>query len=159
MTSFHQSLVEAWAERVARTPDAVAVAYFDGRLTVREVDEASDALGAAFTSLGTQRGDRVGLYLQNIPQYALALLALWKLGATALVLNPMYRGRELRRLMDDSGAIGFVCTDADLDETRETWRAAPFVGTSALHRWTTKRATMPGCSLRLNGAPALLTAT
>ena len=116
----HQSLVEAWAERVARTPDAPAVAYFDGLLSVRQVDEASDALAAAFASLGTQRGDRVGLYLQNIPQYALVLLALWKLGATALVLNPMYRGQELRRLIDDSRAVGIVCTEADLDETKET---------------------------------------
>lgn len=116
----HRSLVEAWAERVARTPDASAVAYFDGLLSVRQVDDASDALAAAFASLGTQRGDRVGLYLQNIPQYALVLLALWKLGATALVLNPMYRGQELRRLIDDSGAIGIVCADADLDETKET---------------------------------------
>lgn len=125
----HRSLVEAWAERVARTPDAPAIAYFDGLLSVREVEDASDALAAAFASFGTQRGDRVGLYLQNIPQYALVLLALWKLGATALLLNPMYRGQELRRLIDDSGAIGMVCTDADLDETKQT-----LVGSSVL--WT-----------------------
>ena len=156
MTFFHQSLVEAWAERVARTPDAVAVAYFDGLLTVREVDEASDALAAAFASLGTQRGDRVGLYLQNIPQYALALLALWKLGATALVLNPMYRGRELRRLIDDSGAIGFVCTDADLDDTRETLEGSTVrwnVSTSPLDYQTRNDARVFPSTERFASAP------
>jgi long-chain acyl-CoA synthetase len=116
----HRSLVEAWAARVASTPDAPAVAYFDGLLSVRQVDEDSDALGVAFAALGTKRGDRVGVYLQNIPQYVVVLLALWKLGATALVLNPMYRGRELRRLIDDSGAIGIVCADTDLDDARTT---------------------------------------
>lgn len=116
----HTSLVEAWRERVAREPEAVAIAYFDATMTVREVDEVTDALAAAYRSLGTQRGDRVGVYLQNIPQFALSLLALWKLGATALVLNPMYRGQELRRLIDDAAAVGIVCTDADVPATAET---------------------------------------
>ncbi len=77
----HRSLVDAWAQRTARDPDAPAVAYFDGTLTARELDVASDAFAAAIQSMGTGRGDRVGIYLQNIPQYAIILLALWKLGA------------------------------------------------------------------------------
>ena len=116
----HPSLVAAWQERVAREPDARAIAYFDGTLSVSDVDDATDALAAAFHSLGTRRGDRVGVYLQNIPQFALSMLALWKLGATALVLNPMYRGAELRRLVDDSEAVGVVCADTDVPATAET---------------------------------------
>ncbi|MCW2645455.1 MAG: acyl-CoA synthetase [Pseudonocardiales bacterium] len=116
----HRSLIDAWAERVAANPDAVAVAYFDGTLSARELDAASDALAAAWQSMGTRRGDRVGVYLQNIPQYPIILLALWKLGATALVLNPMYRRQELRRLIDDSEASGLICSDASVDELAET---------------------------------------
>ncbi len=114
------SLVQAWRQRVERAPDARALAYFDGAMTARELDDASDALAAALRSLGTRRGDRVGIYLQNIPQYVLSFLALWKLGATALVLNPMYRGQELRRLIDDAGAVGVICTDAASTETSAT---------------------------------------
>lgn len=120
MSADHRSLVDAWRARVHRNPQAVAVTYFDGALTARRLDEESDALAAALQSLGTTRADRVGVYLQNLPQYALVLLALWKLGATALVLNPMYRGQELRRLIDDSGAIGVICGDADVGETSAT---------------------------------------
>jgi long-chain acyl-CoA synthetase len=116
----HESLVAAWHDRVGRDPDATALVYFDGRLSARELDEESDALAVALAELGTGRGDRVGIYLQNIPQYAVVLLALWKLGATALVLNPMYRRQELRRLVDDSGATGVVCADVDAPETAET---------------------------------------
>jgi long-chain acyl-CoA synthetase len=116
----HESLVAAWHDRVGRDPDATALVYFDGRLSARELDEESDALAVALAELGTGRGDRVGIYLQNIPQYAVVLLALWKLGATALVLNPMYRRQELRRLVDDSGATGMVCADVDAPETAET---------------------------------------
>lgn len=111
------SLVDAWQRRVRRQPDTRAIAYFDGSMSVGQLDEASNALAAAFASLGVRRGDRVGIYLQNVPQYALSFMALWKLGSTALLLNPMHRGEELRHLVDDSGAVGVVCADVDVDET------------------------------------------
>lgn len=116
----HRSLVDAWRARVGRNPGAPALVYFDGRLTAAEADAESDALAVALRELGTAPGDRVGIHLQNVPQYPLLLLALWKLGAIALVLNPMYRGRELRRLVDDAGAVGLVCGDHEVAETRET---------------------------------------
>ncbi|WP_269322673.1 AMP-binding protein [Streptomyces sp. e14] len=66
-TEAHDSLVSAWRARVARNPDAAALRYFDGVLSAREADAASDALAAAFEARGTRRGDRVGVYLQNCP--------------------------------------------------------------------------------------------
>ncbi|MFF9012404.1 class I adenylate-forming enzyme family protein [Streptomyces sp. NPDC014870] len=129
------SLVAAWKARVAKNPEGIALRFFDGALSVREVDAASDALAAAFEARGTGRGDRVGVYLQNVPQYALVMLALWKLGATALGLNPMYRRQELRRIIDDSGAVGVVCADVDVHETLGTLAGSPvrwLVSTSAL---------------------------
>ena len=119
-----ESLVHAWKARVAQRPDGAAAIYFDRILTARELDEDSDALAAALQSLGTARGDRIGIYLQNIPQYLLVLLAAWKLGAIALLLNPMYRRDELRRLIDDSGAVGFVCADLDVAESSATLEAS-----------------------------------
>lgn len=116
----YESTVEAWKARVAANPERVALRYFDGKMTAAEVDRASDALAVALVARGTTRGDRVGIYLQNAPHYALALLALWKLGATALLLNPMYKRNELRRLIDDSGAIGVICADTAVSETRAT---------------------------------------
>jgi long-chain acyl-CoA synthetase len=127
--------VAAWKARVAKNPEGIALRFFDGALSAREVDAASDALAAAFEARGTGRGDRVGVYLQNVPQYALVLLALWKLGATALGLNPMYRRQELRRIIDDSGAVGVVCADADVHETLGTLAGSTvrwLISTSAL---------------------------
>ncbi|MYW17075.1 AMP-binding protein, partial [Streptomyces sp. SID2955] len=118
-----------------KNPEGTALRFFDGALSAREVDVASDALAAAFEARGTGRGDRVGVYLQNVPQYALVLLALWKLGATALGLNPMYRRQELRRIIDDSGAVGVVCADADVHETLGTLAGSTvrwLISTSAL---------------------------
>jgi long-chain acyl-CoA synthetase len=89
-------------------------------MTADEVDRATDALAAAMHQKGTGRGDRVGIYLQNIPQYALMLLALWKLGAVGVLLNPMYKRRELRDLIDIAGVTGFLCDEASVAESAET---------------------------------------
>lgn len=126
-----RNLVTAWRDRVDDNPDGAALGYFDVTMTAREVDSASDALAVALASAGTKRGDHVGIYLQNIPAYPVALLALWKLGATALLLNPMYKRRELRHLIDDAGAVGIVHADGDerelattLDGSTIAWRVS-----------------------------------
>ncbi|OZC52369.1 acyl-CoA synthetase [Rhodococcus sp. WWJCD1] len=129
------TVLDAWRNRVSDTPDRPALAYFDAVLTVREVDEASDALAAAMIERGVSQGDRVGIYLQNIPQYALTFLALWKIGAVALILNPMYRNRELRTLIDDAEPIALVCDERDLDAVGATLRGSSIrsiVSTSGL---------------------------
>ncbi|MEV3964716.1 AMP-binding protein [Nocardia sp. NPDC050193] len=113
------TLVAAWNDRVTHEPDAPAVIYFDTTLTVRQTDDLANALASALSERGVGHGDRVGIHLQNIPQYALALLALWKLGATALLLNPMYRGRELRTIITDAEPVGVITTDRDVRQIRE----------------------------------------
>ena len=113
------TVVDAWAERVSANPHGIAIAYFDTALTASEVDAQADALAAGLQDRGVGAGDRVGIHLQNIPQYALAMLALWKIGAAAVVLNPMYFGRELRLPVEDSGAVGIIATDRDVPAIRE----------------------------------------
>ncbi|MFQ6229392.1 class I adenylate-forming enzyme family protein [Nocardia sp. NPDC002869] len=119
VTDQFATLVAAWHDRVRHEPGAPALVYFDTTLTVREADDLATALAAAFADRGVGHGERVGIHLQNIPQYALVLLALWKLGAIALLLNPMYRGRELRELVSDAEPVGIITTDRDVQQVRE----------------------------------------
>ncbi|NUP03036.1 MAG: long-chain fatty acid--CoA ligase [Nonomuraea sp.] len=97
---------------VLRDPDAVAIRYFDGRVTYRELDELSDAFASALLDDGFRRGDRAGLYLQNVPQFVLALVGTWKAGGVAVPVNPMNRQRELELLLTDSGATVLVCLES-----------------------------------------------
>ncbi|MGY0498433.1 class I adenylate-forming enzyme family protein [Nocardia sp. FBN12] len=113
------TLVRAWHDRVQHEPDAPALVYFDTTLTVRAADDLANALAAALADRGVGHGERVGIHLQNIPHYALVLLALWKLGAVALLLNPMYRGRELRELVSDAEPVGVITTDRDVQQVRD----------------------------------------
>ena len=94
---------------VSRNPDGDIIRYFGGRITVRELDELSDAFAVALTDLGVGAGDRVALYLQNVPQFVIGLLAAWKAGGIAVPINPMNRARELDAVLRDSGARALVC--------------------------------------------------
>jgi len=82
--------------------------YFDAPITAATVDSESDALAAALAGRGLGRGDRIALYLQNMPQFVIGLLAAWKLGATAVPVNPMLKERELRYVLSDSGARAII---------------------------------------------------
>jgi long-chain acyl-CoA synthetase len=97
---------------VRRCPDAVAVHYFDDALTHRELDGRSGAFGAALVERGVARGDRVALYLQNVPEFLVAVLATWKAGAIAVPVNPMLKEREVRTLLDDCEPVALVTLES-----------------------------------------------
>ena len=76
--------------------------YLGGTLDYREVDELSDGVAAYLTENGFGKGDRLAIYLQNVPQFVLALLGTWKAGGVVVPLNPMYRD-ELSHILTDAG--------------------------------------------------------
>lgn len=82
--------------------------YFGTAVTCGTVERDSDALAVALAARGVRRGDRVALFLQNVPQFVITMLAAWKLGAVAVPVNPMLRERELRYVLADSGAKALV---------------------------------------------------
>lgn len=94
---------------VERNPDGDIIRYFGGRITAGELDVLTDAMAAGLLDLGLTPGDRVALYLQNVPQFVIGLIATWKAGGIAVPVNPMNRERELEVVLRDSGARVLVC--------------------------------------------------
>lgn len=103
------SALDMFAAAVARDPDGGIIRYFDGRITLRELDELTDAFAAAIVDAGFTPGERVAVYLQNVPQFVIAQIGCWKAGGIAVSINPMNKERELTELLTDSGATVLVC--------------------------------------------------
>jgi long-chain acyl-CoA synthetase len=108
----YESALEMFAAAVRRAPDAPLIRYFDGTLTTDEVDKLSDAFAVGLLAAGFTAGERVALYLQNVPQFVIALVGTWKAGGIAVNVNPMNRARELSLLLRDSGASVLVCLES-----------------------------------------------
>ncbi|MDF3299932.1 class I adenylate-forming enzyme family protein [Streptomyces tropicalis] len=105
------SLVHALRRAVAEAPDRVCLAYFDARLTHREVDALSDSVAGHLAARGLRPGDRVAVLLQNSPHFVLAVLGAWKAGATVVPVNPMYKSAEVGHVLRDGEVAALVCTD------------------------------------------------
>ncbi|GAB2918396.1 hypothetical protein GCM10027047_14930 [Rhodococcus aerolatus] len=116
----HTDALAMVAATVAARPDDDAVRYFDGALTWRELDEQTTALAAGLRAHGFDRGDRLAVYLQNVPQFVLAVVATWKAGGTMVSVNPMSRERELRHQLVDSGATVLLCLESLYDSVART---------------------------------------
>ena len=97
-------------------PDGVALRYFDGVISRRELDELSDGLAVGLVANGFAAGDRLAVYLQNVPQFVIAMIATWKAGGVMVSINPMSRVRELSYLLKDSGATVLLALESLYDE-------------------------------------------
>lgn len=111
ITPEYPSMLALFTASVERTPDADAIRYFDGRLTLRDLDDASDALAVALAEHGFGAGHRLAIFVQNNPAFVIGLLAAWKAGGAAVAINPMNRHRELTYLLEDSGASALLALE------------------------------------------------
>jgi long-chain acyl-CoA synthetase len=89
-----------------------ALHYFDKTISYKELDEMSDAFACALKDLGVKKGDRIGLYLQNIPQFVIGQFGIWKSGGIIVPLNPMYRERELSYYFRDASVQVLLCMES-----------------------------------------------
>jgi long-chain acyl-CoA synthetase len=104
----HSSGLAMFRTTAERRPDGVAIHYFDNAITYRELDDITDALAAGLLERGLKQGDRLAVYLQNVPQFVMAMLAAWKARAIMVPVNPMLKAREVATLLTDSGARALV---------------------------------------------------
>lgn len=91
-------------------PDRPAIIFEGQEITYRECDEASSQAQNAFAAAGVGVGDRVALFLPNIPEFAVAYLGVLKLGAIAVSINANLKRDEVGFILSDCGAKVVVTT-------------------------------------------------
>ncbi|WP_052668598.1 AMP-binding protein [Nitriliruptor alkaliphilus] len=73
------------------------------RWTYAELDRDVDKIALGLLDLGVNKGDRVGLWATNVPEWTLVQLATAKVGAILVNVNPAYRTHELAYALRQSG--------------------------------------------------------
>jgi long-chain acyl-CoA synthetase len=106
------SAIDQFRATSQRLPEQPAIHYFAATLRFRDLDRLSSELAAALQAFGVNKGDRVALFLQNVPQFWIAQLAAWKCGAIVVPLNPMFKAGELEYHLGDSGATVLVALES-----------------------------------------------
>jgi long-chain acyl-CoA synthetase len=108
----YTNALEMLLATVQTSPEQPALLYFDAPMSYRELDRQSTALAAALQRHGIVKGDRIALYLQNIPQFLIAMYGIWKVGASVVLCNPMFKQHELEYHLNDSGSKGLICLES-----------------------------------------------
>jgi len=106
--SQYRSLVDILEDSFRQYGSRDASVCMDARISFRQVDEMSTALGAWLQSKGLVKGTRVALMMPNLPQYMVAIAAVLRAGFTVVNVNPLYTPRELEHQLNDSGAEAIV---------------------------------------------------
>lgn len=96
-----------WGER-----DALVSPSHGVRLNWRELAEQVDALAAGFLALGLQRGDRIGIWSLNRPEWTLTQFAAARAGLILVTINPAYRLNELEFALSKVGCAALVTATA-----------------------------------------------
>jgi fatty-acyl-CoA synthase len=94
----------------ARSPDKPYLVFYDTPISYTRFKDESERLAGYLQQVcGVQKGDRVLLYMQNSPQFALAYYAILRADAIVVPVNPMNLQDELRHYISDAQAhIAFV---------------------------------------------------
>jgi len=92
-----------------RYPDKAAYVFFGRRVSYAELHAQAEAIAGWLQSHGVEAGDRVGIYLQNCPQYVAALYGVLRANAVVVPINPMNRADEFGHYITDPGTRIVVC--------------------------------------------------
>ena len=92
-------------------PNHVALVYFDREVTYKELDVASDKFATALGDMGVKKGDKVAIFLPNIPQFIVSYYGAIKTGAIETAISPLHREREVEHQLADSEAETIVVLD------------------------------------------------
>jgi fatty-acyl-CoA synthase len=96
-----------------RFPHKTAYLFLGRRITWRELHDQAVALAGWLQAQGVAKGDRVIVYLQNCPQWAVAFYAVQRADAVVVPVNPMNRADEFGHYITDPEARVAI-TSADL---------------------------------------------
>jgi crotonobetaine/carnitine-CoA ligase len=140
----------AAVDRAARLwPDRTAWTFDPGEsLTFADVGRRSAGLATALAERGVAAGDRVAVMMYNRAEFPLTWLALARLGAAMVPLNPHYRGEDAGHILEHSRAAAVVTSDDLAEHVHEA------LGSAALDAPVLHVERLPGAGHPLEEHPA-----
>ena len=107
----HRLVQESLLGSASLEPDKVAIADEQHRCTYVELRDDSLRFARALQDAGLERGDRVGLYLDNTVECAVAIFGVLIAGGAFTFINPQTKAGKLAFILNDSEAR-FLVTEA-----------------------------------------------
>ncbi|MBF0530501.1 MAG: long-chain fatty acid--CoA ligase [Deltaproteobacteria bacterium] len=111
VTGYEKPIFFLLDEAARRWPHQVYTIFNGGKRTFAQVKDTADRVASFLVSRKIQKGDRVAIFLPNLPHYPAIYFGILKAGAVCVTCNPLYTARELNMQLRDSGAKALFCMD------------------------------------------------
>jgi len=105
------TMSQALLRAAADFPRYRALNYMGRRIAYKPLNRHVNRFARALADMGIAPGDKVAVCLPNIPQTVIANYAVFRIGAVAVPVNPMYTDREMILQIADSDAKAVVVLD------------------------------------------------
>ena len=115
------ALYEILEKTAKEHPEKAAIAYFEREIAYAELDSLSNRFAGALAALGVKKGDRVAIFLPNIPQFVIAYYGVLKAGAVSTAISPLHKEREVEHQLSDSEAETIVALDSLHPIVKKVW--------------------------------------
>ncbi|MBI3161222.1 MAG: AMP-binding protein [Chloroflexi bacterium] len=83
-------------------PDHACTIFNGAVISYREMNALTDHMAAALVELGVKKGDRVGIFMPNTPQFVIAYYGILKAGGVVVAVNPTYPPDEVLTPVNDA---------------------------------------------------------
>lgn len=117
MKMFEVTLNQLLHQKTAENPDHEFMVYADRdlRFTYGEFNKRVDDLACGLYALGVRKGDKVGIWATNVPDWLTYMFACARLNAIAVTVNTSYKLHELEYLVKQSDLSTLCLTDGVKD--------------------------------------------
>ena len=114
---FDISLSKLLREKTAENPNQEFMVYSDRglRFTYQEFDKRVDDMAAGLYAIGVRKGDNIGIWATNVPDWLTYMFACARLGAVAVTVNTSYKLHELEYLVKQADLTTLCLTDGVKD--------------------------------------------
>ena len=93
-------------------PDRACTIFKGAVISYKKMNELSDRIAAALADMGVKKGDRIGIFMPNTPQFVMVYFGILKAGGVVIATNPLYTPPEIAYQANDAGIeIMFVMTN------------------------------------------------
>ncbi len=90
-------------ESAEKFPERACTIFKGATISYKEMNEITDTLAGALANLGVKKGDRVGIFMPNTPQFVMAYYGVLKAGGVVVASNPLYTAKEIAHQANDAG--------------------------------------------------------
>ena len=111
------TLSQLLREKTAENPNQEFMVYSDRglRFTYQEFDKRVDDMAAGLYAIGVRKGDNIGIWATNVPDWLTYMFACARLGAVAVTVNTSYKLHELEYLVKQADLTTLCLTDGVKD--------------------------------------------